>query len=254
MPGQDYQAIFEQRGSRYDAAMRRYPLARQAEFEMITEPLRLAPGQRLADIPAGGGYLADYLPGHIERLSVEPATGFAAEMQATAGPGDQQAPLLCCPIHQVPLADQSLDAIVSLAGLHHEPDRRRFYREANRLLRPHGQLIIADGLAGSPVANFLNGFVDRYNPDGHQGDFLDEHDLVAIQQAGFSIDSSQTCQYHWRFPDSAAAVSFCRDLFGLGCDDATLLAGLQHELNLHAESQGWVLDWSLWRIVAHRPT
>ncbi|MGY6586735.1 MAG: methyltransferase domain-containing protein [Wenzhouxiangella sp.] len=252
MPGPDYQAIFEQRGSRYDAAMRRYPLARQAEFEMITEPLRLAPGQKLADIPAGGGYLADYLPEHIERLSVEPATGFAAP-EDNYKQKHKQARQLCCRIHQVPLGDQQLDAIISLAGLHHEPDRRRFYREAFRLLRPHGQLIIADGVVGSPVADFLNGFVDRHNPDGHQGDFLDEHDLAAIQQAGFSVDSSHTCQYPWRFPDSTAAVSFCRDLFGLACDDATLLDGLKRELNLRAEGPGWVLDWSLWRIVAHRP-
>ncbi|MGY6629966.1 MAG: class I SAM-dependent methyltransferase [Wenzhouxiangella sp.] len=248
MPGPDYQAIFEQRGSRYEAAMRRYPLARQAEFEMITAPLRLAPGQVLADIPAGGGYLADYLPAGIERLSVEPAAGFAAAGSIAGDSGT-----LCCPIHQVPLADGSVDAIVSLAGLHHDSDRSRFYREAFRLLRPAGQLVMADGQADSAVARFLNGFVDRHNPDGHQGDFLDNQDLADIRQAGFAVESQQICHYPWRFPDSKGAVSFCRDLFGLECDEATLMAGLEAELNLRPQGNHWVLDWSLWRIVAHRP-
>jgi SAM-dependent methyltransferase len=245
----DYESIFAQRGSRYDAAMRRYPQARAEEFRMVTAPLEAGPGDRVADIPSGGGYLAAYLPADVKLLAIEPVAEFTTQADTGPGPGN-----LRCPIDQVPLPDASLQAIISLAGLHHQADRPAFYREAWRLLKPGGQLIIADGQRASPVAEFLNGFVDRHNPAGHQGWFLGPEDLDAIAACGFSIDSQEPVRYHWRFPDRDAAVDFCRDLFGLECSHERLLKALREELELAEDESGWRLSWALLRINARRPT
>lgn len=50
-----YEAVFAQRGDRYHRAMQRAPEARAAELGRAVELAGLRPGERVADIPSGGG-------------------------------------------------------------------------------------------------------------------------------------------------------------------------------------------------------
>src|SRR5205814_3213379 len=56
-----YAEIFEQRAADYHYAMRQSPRARDAEFQVVLEPIRHAASGLICDMPSGGGYLADYL-------------------------------------------------------------------------------------------------------------------------------------------------------------------------------------------------
>lgn len=78
MPSQSYDELFDQRGGAYDRAMRRFPEARREEFSQLLERAEVESGMSVADVPAGGAYLAPYLPEGCEWLSHEPCGDFTA--------------------------------------------------------------------------------------------------------------------------------------------------------------------------------
>src|SRR5438094_7807 len=117
--------------------MRQCPRARAAEFSAVIEPLRQLPPGLICDMPSAGGYLARYLCPGMDYLAVNPAPDFFVDWP-------DRLPRLLAEITNVPLADQSADHVVSLAGLHHEPSLPNVFAEMRRLLRPGGRVVLAD--------------------------------------------------------------------------------------------------------------
>src|SRR3954452_13646751 len=200
-----YSEIFAERGAAYHRAMAECPGARDAEFRAVLAPLAGRSGT-LCDMPSGGGYLARHLPSGWRYLGVDPSEDFVRACPLGVE---------CVPaaITGVPLNDASVDAIVSLAALHHEPDLPAVFREMRRLLRPGGRAVIADATVDTPPARFLNGFVDANNPMGHDGHFLDERTAGLIEAAGFAISDDRLVDVPWAFANLAEAGDFCRQLF-----------------------------------------
>ena len=237
-----YAEIFAQRAAEYHHAMRTWPTARDAEFRCVVEALAGAPEGLVCDMPSGGGYLADYLPAGMSYLAVDPASGFFVEWEK---------PLqrLTAEITAVPLADASVDHVVSLAGLHHEPDLLAVFREMRRLVRPSGRVVLADVAAGMAPATFLNGFVDRNNPMGHDGHFLDGSTRGLLEEAGLAVVADDILEVPWRFDDRETAGDFCRNLFGMTALDAATVAEAMGEEIGFDEGDGVRLKWTLRRLV-----
>jgi SAM-dependent methyltransferase len=239
-----YAEIFAKRASEYHHAMRLAPRARDVEFLAVLEPIRHASSGLVCDMPSGGGYLAEYLWPGMDYLAIDPATDFFVEW-----PKPLQR--LLAEITKVPLADQSADYIVSLAGLHHEPSLPRVFAEMRRLLRPGGRIVLADVAVDTPPARFLNGFVAENCPLGHDGRFLDERTAPALEAAGFSIADDQLIQLPWTFHSFDEVGEFCRHLFGitgLGVEKAA--EAMDREIGLEVEDGRPRLKWMLRRIVA----
>jgi SAM-dependent methyltransferase len=198
----------------------------------------------LCDMPSGGGYLAAYVPAGMRYIGVDPSDDFVR-----ACPTEVEC--IQASITDVPLADGSVDSAVSLAALHHEPDLPAVFREMRRLLKPGGRLVIADAAAATPVATFLNGFVDEHNPMGHDGHFLDEHTAGLIEDAGFTVADEALVAMPWQFDSLAEAGAFCRQLFWmpeLSADDVA--AAMDHEIGFEVIDGRPHLRWALRRIVA----
>jgi SAM-dependent methyltransferase len=62
---------------------------------------------------------------------------------------------LCCDAQDLPFADATLDNVVGLDFLHHVPDPLRFLREASRVLRPKGRVVMVEPWI-SPLGYLLN--------------------------------------------------------------------------------------------------
>jgi SAM-dependent methyltransferase len=239
-----YADIFAKRASEYHHAMRRSPHARDAEFIAVLDPIREASSGLVCDMPSGGGYLADYLWPGLDYLAVDPATDFFDELRR---------PLrrIVAEITDVPLPNESVDYVVNLAGLHHEPSLARVFAEMRRLLRHGGRVVLADVAVDTPPSRFLNGFVAEHCPLGHDGRFLDEHCVPMLEGADFSLADDRMIEVPWTFESLDEAGEFCRNLFGmteLGVEETA--EAMDREIGFDLAEDRPRLRWILRRIVA----
>jgi SAM-dependent methyltransferase len=243
-----YTEIFRERANSYHSAMKRWPNAREAEFRVVSEPFADLPDGVLCDMPSGGCYLADYLRPGMRYFGVEAADGFFDNGQGQSGER------LIAPIVDVPLPDNSVDYVVSLAALHHEPSLPAVFDEMRRLVRTSGRIVIADVEIDTPPARFLNGFVDRNNPRGHDGRFLDERTSGLLEASGFSVIEDALVEAPWSFDRMEDAGAFCSDLFGItGPGRPSTADVLADEIGFYMDGRQLKLRWALRRIVA-RPS
>src|SRR5690606_1448292 len=203
--------------------MTRWPAARAEELRLLLDRLRPVAGETLVDAPAGGGYLAAWLPPGVRYVAVEPVEPFFAH--CPEGPGRAR---LACPPTRIDLPDGAADVVTSLAGLHHEPDVDAVLAELVRVLRPGGRLGVADVRLGSAPDRFLHGFGHAHGRLGHRGSFFDDSLAARLAAAGLRDVDLEPVPLRWRFPDAAAMVTFVRLLFGIDrASDATVRAGIE---------------------------
>lgn len=211
----DYEQHFDVRGASYDDAMVRWPHARTEEFAFVlrlaglTDPLALPTPCRVLDVPAGGGYLADHMPQGIDYLALECAASFADRCR------QRGLAVVEADLRGADLPDRSFDVVVSVAGLHHEPDLAATLAAWRPLLRPGGRLVIADVARGSAVATFLDGYVGSHNALGHEGAFFGPDLGEVVVEAGYRDVVVVDDAYHWWFDDHEALGRYCAGLFGL---------------------------------------
>lgn len=244
---QSYEELFQVRGSAYDHAMRRYPLARSKEFLQAINAARVVPGMTVADVPAGGGYLQNFLPAGCAWAGHEPCEGFTHHSTLAAShPRTELLPL--------PWPDASMDVAISLAGVHHIPDKRPLFADIRRVVKPGGRFVLSDVEAGSAVARFLDGYVGDNNSTGHQGDFLDHHTPAQLQEAGWSLVSSSINHVDWVFDDREAMAAFCHELFDLRKSSVEQTRKtIEEQLGVHSMDDDRVgMRWSLMTLVAER--
>ncbi|MCG8669450.1 MAG: class I SAM-dependent methyltransferase [Pseudomonadales bacterium] len=198
----DYESIFHTRGSAYDNAMHQFPNARDQEFQQVIDRARIRDNCAIIDVPAGGQYLKGHLPESCNYQPHEPCSTFTGSDIAS-----QLLPL--------PFSNKSADIAISLAGVHHIEDKEPLFKDIFRVIKPQGQFILSDVTHDSPVAHFLDEYVGKHNSTGHNGIYLDENTASEIQQAGWSIQSKEQVNYHWKFDNKEDMAQFCNTLFDL---------------------------------------
>ena len=118
---------------------------------------RLQPGETVLDVACGTGTLAILArdrvgaAGHVAGVDASPEMVARARAKADkAGAGIDFETAFA---QQLPFADGAFDLVLGTLMLHHLPEaqRRAFFVEARRVLRPSGRIFIAD-FAGNPHA------------------------------------------------------------------------------------------------------
>lgn len=194
-------------------------------------------------MPSGGGYLAAHLFPHISYIGVDPSDDFI-------GACLDGVERIKAEITGIPLDEGSVDYAVSLAALHHEPDHAAVFQEMRRLLKHGGRAVIADAAVDTPPAVFLNGFVHRNNPMGHEGRFLDQETRGLLENAGFTIAEDRVMKMPWKFGSLKEAGAFCRQLFWTPDLRPEEVAGaMGREIGFRRVGDKLELDWMLRRIV-----
>jgi SAM-dependent methyltransferase len=247
--GMDYTTIFSGRASRYRDAQQAWPHIRRAELECFVRLLDLKPGEHFLDAPAGNGVVSRYLAPDCHYQALDPAPGFAEDCRAL---GLQTT---CASLRSSGLPAAGFNVVGSLTGVHHEVQREEVYAEWFRLLRPGGRLLVMDVAEGSAVGAFLNGFVHRWNNQGHIGFFLESSDEQALQALGFQQVRRIDCEYDWLADDEAQMLAFMQELFGLDLQpDAGLMAAeLAATLDAGQVQQGYRVPWGLRALSAYKP-
>ena len=91
-------------------------------------------------------------------------------------------------IENLPLADDSVDVIISNCVINLSTDKPRVFREAFRVLRPGGRLLVSDLALQKPLPAAIRGSVEAYVACVAGALIKDEY-LRAIRDAGFgSVD------------------------------------------------------------------
>ena len=150
---------------------------------------QLRSGETVLDLGSGGGidcFLAarevgptghvigvDMTPAMLERARGNLARVSAPNLEFRLGE-----------IEHLPIADASVDAIISNCVVNLSPDKPRVFREALRVLKPGGRLVVSDLVLTRPLGDELRRNVDLYVGCVAGASQKDEY-LELMREAGF---------------------------------------------------------------------
>jgi ubiquinone/menaquinone biosynthesis C-methylase UbiE len=128
-----------------------------ASNDTLAERARIGNGTRVADFCAGLGgpsrYFAHRYGADVTGIELTPArVKGAAELTRRVGL-EGRVRVIEGNVMQVPLADDSVDVVVSQEALLHVPDKARTLKEAYRILKPGGRLVFTDWVAHRPLSD-----------------------------------------------------------------------------------------------------
>jgi len=87
-------------------------------------------------------------------------------------------------IENLPVADNSVDVIISNCVINLSPDKRRVFKEAYRALKPGGRLMVSDIVLLKELPDFIKNSVEAY-VGCLSGAIMRDKYIEAIKEAGF---------------------------------------------------------------------
>ena len=194
------------------------------------DPITLAelkPGQTVLDLGSGGGidcFLAAKKvgpTGHV--IGVDMTAEMIDKARANqARMGFANVEFRLGEIEHLPVADNSVDVIISNCVINLSPDKPQVFREAFRVLKPGGKLAISDVVTDGPLPDVIKESLKAWA--GCVAGAMDVHDyLAAMREIGF-VDEAYTPVY---FLAQTAEEAADQDGIKISLDPATAEAVLK---------------------------
>lgn len=149
----------------------------------------LRPGETVLDLGSGGGidcFLAARRVGPTGRvIGVDMTSGMVERARALAAKeGLRHVQFRLGEIEHLPVAERSVDVILSNCVVNLSPDKAQVFREALRVLKPGGRLLVSDLVLRRPLPPGTASNVELYVGCVAGAALKDEY-LALIREAGF---------------------------------------------------------------------
>jgi ubiquinone/menaquinone biosynthesis C-methylase UbiE len=149
----------------------------------------LRPGEVVLDLGSGAGvdcFLAANKVGPSGRvIGVDMTPEMVSRARSLAhSKGQTNVEFRLGEIEHLPVADTSVDVVLSNCVINLVPDKGQVYREAFRVLRPGGRLVVADVLATRPISDELRNDLERW-ASCSSGALTREEVMERLRSAGF---------------------------------------------------------------------
>ncbi len=184
----EYRAL----AGRYERRWHRYL---QASIDRTLDHVELAPGQCLLDLGCGTGLMLK----RLERRQPDArlmGADLSPDMLAIAR--ERLAPstaLLRAAMESLPLADRSVDLLVSTSVFHFVRDPTAAVREMYRVLKPGGRLVLTDWCRDFMTMRLLDTYLKALDRPHHHictsgefGGLLDQQGFSGVALSGYRID------------------------------------------------------------------
>jgi len=137
-------------------------------------------------------------------------------------------------IEELPIEDESVDAIISNCVINLSPEKDRVYREAYRVLRPGGRVMISDVVLDHPLPEAVLQSVDAYIGCVGGASLRGEY-LETIRRAGFpEVRVEKETSFAHAISLDDPQVREAMDRLALSDEDARSYAGAIRSLHVFA--------------------
>ncbi len=168
--------------------------ARGAELERLVEIAQPQPHWLVLDVATGGGHTALRFAPRVARVI---ATDITPNMLRSARAhiarrGVENVAFDMADAEDLPFADGMFDLVTCRIAPHHFPDASRFVREAARVLRGDGLLLVQDHLLPEDreAAGYIDAF-ERLRDPSHNRAFKASEWLAMAEDGGLEVDHTE---------------------------------------------------------------
>lgn len=187
--------IQEKVQSQFGAHAQNYVNSRvHAEGEDFDRLLRIAnpqPHQRVLDVATGGGHTALRFAPHVAEVVASDMTAPMLEAaRAFIAPQAANVRFELAEAEQLPFEDASFDLVTCRLAAHHFADFAQFMREATRVLKPNGLLLIEDHLnvKDPKAAAYLESF-ERLRDPSHVKMYSEREWRKSFAEVGLQVEA-----------------------------------------------------------------
>lgn len=155
--------------------------------ELMADAARVQPGDVVLDAGCGVGGTAMWLAEHrgASVVGITPVAGQVERARRYAGERDlgERVRFEQGDYRDVPLPDASVDVVWFQESLVHSAEKERVFREAARVLRPGGRVVVAEYLrVGRPLSPHQERLLDVWCRGWAMGDLASGFELVAAAE------------------------------------------------------------------------